>query len=105
MDRKVRITFRERRYLNGVVAPKLHFRQYLLVWSFGSKTAFLPIFSLSGALDIRRLEFKFSEMLNTAPISLLHWQKLLPYTFEWIYGSKTEFLPIFGPVVTSPLNL
>ena len=44
-------------------------------------------------------------MLNTAQTAPFYLQKLLPGTFEWSYGSKTEFFPIFGPVVTSPLDL
>ena len=62
------------------------------IWSCGDHT-------------LSPLNLKFSEMLNTAPISLFNWGKFLPVTSKWSYSSKTEFLPIFGHVVTLILDL
>ena len=44
------------------------------------------------------LALKVSEMLKSAPVSLIHWQTLSPCTFEWSYGSKTLILSIVGHV-------
>ena len=56
-------------------------------------------------LDLWPLDFKFSEILNTAPLNPFWWQKVLPSTFKRSYDSKAEFLPIFGHVVTSTFEL
>ena len=47
---------------------------------------------LCGDHTLQPLDLKFSEMLNTAPIKLYNWQKFLPVTSKWSYGSKTEFV-------------
>ena len=40
-------------------------------------------------------------MVSTAPLSLFCWQNVLPVIITWSYGFKTDFLPIFGHVLTS----
>ena len=62
-------------YLNEVVAPKLHFS---------------PVWSCSD-LEIWPLDLKFSEILNTAPISLFDWKEFLFGIFEWSCGWKLYF--------------
>ena len=69
------------------MVPKLNFCPYLVMW-------------WPWPLDL-----KISQMLNTAQIIFSHWQKLLPCTFEWSYGCKTEFLPKTVPVVTLNFDL
>ena len=49
-----------------------------------------------GELGLWPLALNFLEMLNTAPVSLSDWQKILTGMYEWRYGSKTVVLNIFG---------
>ena len=70
--------------LNGVPAQNCSFDH---IWSCDDHTLW-------------PLDLKFSEMIDPAPISLSDWQKFLPVKSKWIHGSKNEFLPIFGHLVT-----
>ena len=50
-----------------------------LLSACGSKTAFMPIFG--------------HNMLNTVPLSVLNWQKVLPGALKWTDSPKTAFCP------------
>ena len=66
---------------------------WCIEWNYGSKPKFAHIWSRDN-LNLWPLDLKFSEMLNTAPISLFNWQKLLPGTLkDRVQAPKMCFCP------------
>ena len=81
----------------NTIPTSLYFLLGTLEWSYRSKTVSIPMFGYVINLAFDLWTLIFSEMLYTAPTSLFHWQKSLPGTLRWSYGSITGFLVVWWP--------